>query len=176
MAPSGASAPGRRVQGISLIVHDLLVRLYALPGLDDAVAALAARGVIVRRALAPEQPAVLAFVRQQFPRAVAETATAFACVPAACFVAVRAGAIVGFACHDVTQRNFFGPEGVAADHRGQGIGRVLLLAALHAQRAQGYAYAIIGGVGPEDFYRKTVGAVPIEGSTPGIYAGMVLPD
>ena len=28
---------------------------------------------------------------------------------------------------------------------------------------------VFGGVGPEDFYRRTVGAVPIEGSTPGIY-------
>jgi len=45
----------------------------------------------------------------------------------------------------------------------------LLLSALHAQRAQGYAYSIIGGVGPAGFYATTVGAVPIEGSTPGIY-------
>jgi hypothetical protein len=33
----------------------------------------------------------------------------------------------------------------------------------------GYAYAIIGGAGPTAFYAKTVGAVAIEGSTPGIY-------
>ncbi len=151
----------------------MLVRLYALPGLDEAVAALAARGIVVRRALAPEQPAVLAFVRTHFPGAAAEAGTAFARVPASCFVAVRDRALLGFACHDVTQRNFFGPEGVAAGERGQGIGRALLLSALHAQRAQGYAYAIIGGVGPAEFYRKTVGAVPIADSTPGIYSGMV---
>jgi hypothetical protein len=35
--------------------------------------------------------------------------------------------------------------------------------------AQGYAYAIIGGAGPTGFYVKTVGAMPIDGSTPGIY-------
>jgi hypothetical protein len=35
------------------------------------------------------------------------------------------------------------------------------------------SYAIIGGVGPAEFYAKAVGAVPIEGSTPGIYAGML---
>jgi len=33
----------------------------------------------------------------------------------------------------------------------------------------GYGYAIIGGVGPADFYTKVAGAVEIEGSSPGIY-------
>ena len=81
--------------------------------------------------------------------------------------------MLGFACHDVTCRNFFGPEGVVAEERGRGTGRALLLAALHAQREQGYAYAIIGGVGPAAFYARTVGAVTIADSTPGIYAGML---
>ena len=35
--------------------------------------------------------------------------------------------------------------------------------------AHGYAYAIIGGVGPTEFYNKTVGATVIEESTPGVY-------
>jgi predicted N-acetyltransferase YhbS len=69
----------------------------------------------------------------------------------------------------VTCRNFFGPEGVVADERGRGTGRALLLAALHAQRDQGYGYAIIGGVGPAEYYRKTVNAVDIPDSTPGIW-------
>jgi len=55
------------------------------------------------------------------------------------------------------------------DEQGKGIGKALLLASLHALRNEGYAYAIIGGVGPESFYQKTVGAVLIDGSTPGIY-------
>lgn len=38
---------------------------------------------------------------------------------------------------------------------------------------QGYAYAIIGGVGPAEFYAKAVGAVLIEGSSPGIYQGIM---
>ena len=50
----------------------------------------------------------------------------------------------------------------------------LLLSALHAQRAQGYAYSIIGGVGPAEFYGKAVGAVVIADSTPGIYDGMLM--
>jgi predicted N-acetyltransferase YhbS len=96
-------------------------------------------------------------------------------LPISCFIAVREQRILGFACHDATARNFFGPEAVAAEERGRGLGRALLLAALHAQRDQGYAYAIIGGVGPADFYAKCAGAIPIPGSTPGIYAGMLRP-
>lgn len=57
--------------------------------------------------------------------------------------------------------------------RGKGIGKALLLAALHAQKAQGFAYAIIGGVGPAEYYAKTVGAIMIEGSQPGIYDGLL---
>ena len=64
---------------------------------------------------------------------------------------------------------------VLEEERGRGLGRALLLATLHAQREQGYAYSIIGGVGPAEFYAKAVGAVLIEGSTPGVYRG-VLPD
>jgi predicted N-acetyltransferase YhbS len=49
------------------------------------------------------------------------------------------------------------------------VGRALLLACLHAMRERGYAYAVIGGVGPAEYYRRAVGATAIEGSTPGIY-------
>jgi GNAT superfamily N-acetyltransferase len=154
-------------------MHDMLVRLYALPSLDEAIATCAARGVTIRRALAPEKPSVAQWVRENFASSAAEVEVAFARVPVACFIALRDAAILGFACHDATCRNFFGPEGVAASERGRGIGRALLLAALHAQRSQGYAYAIIGGVGPAAFYAKTVGATAISESTPGIYAGML---
>ena len=154
-------------------MHDMLVKLYAIPGIDDALALCAARGVTVRRALAPEKPAVLDWVRAHFASSAAEVETAFAQTPATCFIAVRDDAVVGFACHDVTCRNFFGPEGVAAEERGRGIGAGLLVSALHAQRARGYAYAIIGGVGPAEFYAKTVAAIAIPGSTPGIYGGML---
>jgi GNAT superfamily N-acetyltransferase len=154
-------------------MHDMLVRLYALPALDEAVDACRARGIAIRRALAPEKRATIDWVRARFASSVAEVETAFAQAPPTIFVAVRGGAMLGFACHDVTCRNFFGPEGVAAEERGRGVGRALLLAALHAQRAQGHAYAIIGGVGPSEFYAKTVGAIAIPDSAPGIYEGMI---
>lgn len=154
-------------------MHDMLVRLYDLPSLEDAQAAALQQGVTVRRALAPEKYTVLDWVRRHFASSAAEVEVAFGQVPATCFIAVRDGAILGFACYDVTCRNFFGPEGVASTDRRRGLGRALLLAALHAQRAQGHAYAIIGGVGPAEFYAKTVGAVPIAESTPGIYRALL---
>jgi predicted N-acetyltransferase YhbS len=57
--------------------------------------------------------------------------------------------------------------------RGHGIGKILLIECLEAMRAQGYAYAIIGGVGPAAFYSKAVGAALIPGSDPGIYKGIL---
>jgi GNAT superfamily N-acetyltransferase len=156
-----------------MAMHDMLVRLYALPGLEEAIAGCAARNVTIRRPLAPERRAVVDWTRAHFASSEAEVETAFTQVPVTCFIAVRDDALLGFACYDVTCRNFFGPEGVIAAERGRGIGRALLLAALHAQRALGYGYAIIGGVGPAAFYAKTVGAIPIPGSTPGVYVGLI---
>ncbi len=152
---------------------DMLVRLYALPPLDPVLTAMHAQGIVIRRALVPEKPQVLAWISEQFPAWQAEVDAAHARLPVTCFLALRGEGIVGFACHDAICRNFFGPAGVLEAERGRGIGRALLLAALHAQHAIGYAYAIIGGVGPAAFYEKAVGAMPIAGSIPGIYQGML---
>ena len=80
---------------------------------------------------------------------------------------------LGFACHDATCPNFFGPTGVDPNERMHGIGKALLFNCLEAMKQQGYGYAIIGGVGPAEFYAKTVGAIPIEGSEPGVYRGLL---
>jgi len=149
---------------------DMLVKLYDLPPLQLALDAAVRNGCEIRRACRADRPAILGWVSAVFPRWVAETETAFAHDPVTCFIALDDLEVAGFACYDATCSNFFGPTGVAENRRGLGIGRALLLAALHAQKAQGYAYAIIGGVGPADYYAKTVGAVVIEGSSPGIYA------
>ena len=83
--------------------------------------------------------------------------------------------MLGFACYDATAKGFFGPTGVLEAARGTGIGSALLMASLHAMRDEGYGYAIIGGVGPAEFYEKICGAVKIDGSSPGIYKGMLWP-
>ena len=52
---------------------------------------------------------------------------------------------------------------------GRGIGKALLLAALLEMRSKGYGYAIIGWIGPQEFYEKAAGATVIPDSTPGIW-------
>jgi GNAT superfamily N-acetyltransferase len=89
--------------------------------------------------------------------------------PLTCYIAVKNKDPIGFACYDATARGFFGPMGVMDRHRNRGIGTALLFATLGDMLQSGYGYAIIGGVGPADYYKKTVGAIDIEGSTPGIW-------
>lgn len=150
---------------------DMLVKLYDLPPLEPALVAAALGGYRIHRALADDRTAALTWVGSLFASWCAEVEVAFAHAPVTCYLASRGQALAGFACYDATCPNFFGPTGVAEADRGHGIGRALLLSALHAQKAQGYAYAIIGGVGPQAYYRKAVNAVLIKGSTPGIYRG-----
>ena len=151
-------------------MFDKLVRLYALPDPSAAIARAAARGVHVRRPEPWERAAVLEFVRSRFGDGwTGECEMAFATRPPSCFIAVRRARVVGFACHDCTRRNFFGPAGVDENERGHGVGAAITLATLAAMRDAGYAYAIIGGVGPARFYAKVAGARRIAGSTPGIY-------
>ena len=88
---------------------------------------------------------------------------------------MRTNTRVEFGLYDVTARGFLGPMGVGEEARKSGVGRVLLVSALRGLRDMGHAYGIIGGVGPADFYARTVGAVPIEGSSPGIYVD-ILPE
>ena len=170
---------------------DLLVRLYDLPPLAPVVDALEGQGVEIRRALATERPQVTKFAREYGSEGwAAECEAAFARMPLACFVAAERSAhynptapeppdlfsetLIGFACYEATCRDFFGPELVHPDARGRGVGKALLLAALHAMRAEGYAYAIIGWASSVDFYRKAVGATVIDDSSPGIYAAPLL--
>ena len=149
---------------------DMLVRLYALPNPSTARARAGRHGVTIRRPQSWERTLLVDWVRETFsPGWADECAIAFATQPPSCLFAVHDGTLVGFACHDCTRRNFFGPAGVDPAMRGAGVGAALTLCTLEAMRDAGYAYAIIGGVGPADFYAKVAGATPIEGSTPGIY-------
>lgn len=153
---------------------DMLVKLYTLPALEPVLEQQRAAGIDIRRSLAAEKDRVLAWVRQNFtPTWASECDIAFSRRPVSCFIAIQQGELIGFACHDATYRNFFGPTGVSEPARGRGVGQALLLACLHAMAAQGYGYAIIGGVGPAGFYANTVGAIEIEDSDPGIYRGML---
>jgi hypothetical protein len=153
---------------------DMLVKLYDLPNSRVAFERLLQVGVVMRRALAPEKHKVAAWVRKTFSEGWAsEVEVAFSRQPVSCFIAVQQGKIVGFACHDATCPNFFGPTGIEPKARKNGIGTALLFACLEDMRQQGFGYAIIGGVGPAAYYAKVVGAVAIEGSEPGIYRDLL---
>ncbi len=153
---------------------DLLVKLYQIPDAGPALDSLKKNGIELRRALVPEKSVVLEWVRRTFQTNswVNECDVCFAKQPVSCLIAIQAEKIVGFACYDATCRDFFGPMGVGELMRGKGVGRALLLTALHAMKEQGYAYAVIGSAGPVEFYAKECGATVIEGSVPGIFRGM----
>jgi hypothetical protein len=149
---------------------DMLVRLYDISDPTPLVKRLGDRGIVIRTARACEKHLVVEWVKVAFGDGWAsECEVAFSHQPVSCFIALEAGEILGFACYDSTCKNFFGPTGVAQTKRGHGIGKALLLSCLNAMAANGYAYAIVGGTGPADYYAKTIGATKIEGSTPGIY-------
>jgi len=153
---------------------DMLVNLLRLPPPEPALEGLRAAGVVVRRARPWELTPVSEFIAGQFGRAWAdEVSVGFARQPVTVFVALRGGRLVGFAAYECTRKNFFGPTGVAEAERGRGVGRALLLASLRGLHELGYAYAVIGGVGPAEFYERAVGARLIPDSSPGIYADPV---
>ncbi len=152
---------------------DMLVKLYALPDDTRLRQRLAQQKISVRRAMAYEKDAVVDWVDEHFGETArgwkSECDVAFSRTPIGCQIALAEDRLLGFACHDVTAKNYFGPFGVAEDFRSKGLGTLLLLSTLHSMREQGYAYAIIGHAGAEQFFAKTVGATLIPGSTPGIY-------
>lgn len=153
---------------------DMLVKLYALPDVSATVKHLNDSGIEIRRALAPEKHLIIKWIRTTFNSTwVSECEIAFSNHPVSCFIAIEDQKILGFACYDSTCKDFFGPTGVSESRRRQGIGKALLLICLHDMYSQGYAYAIIGGAGPVDFYSNAAGALIIEDSTPGIYRGML---
>src|SRR6185503_14650632 len=149
---------------------DLLVNLLKLPTFDD----IAEQRFLVRRAQPFELTPVRRFVEANFSRSWAdEMSVGFARQPVSVFVAIIEGELVGFAAYECTRRGFFGPTGVISRARGQGIGKALLLSSLSALREMGYVYAIIGAAGPVHFYQKTVGAIVIPDSEPGIYTDLL---
>ena len=157
---------------------DMLASLVDLPDIRPLIAKQREEGIVIRRAHTFELTPVREFILKHFGVGWAdETSAGFANKPVTVFIAIdqtgQKSKIVGFAAYECTCRDFFGPTGVDPEYRGRGIGKALLLAALHGLRELGYAYAIIGGVGPSEFYKKCCGAIEIPNSTPGIYRDML---
>jgi GNAT superfamily N-acetyltransferase len=136
--------------------------LVELPDIQPLLAKLRENSITLRRPNPWDQPALRNFIEKHFSVGWAnETSVAFANKPISCYVALHDDQIVGFGAYECTRRDYFGPTGVAAPYRKRGIGTALLLACLYGLQDMGYAYAIIGGAGPVEFYRKAVGAMEI---------------
>lgn len=132
--------------------------------------------MILRRPMAYERHVLADWVGKHFsPKWVSEVKVALGRQPVSSYVATLDSEILGFACYETTCKGYFGPTGVKESERGSGLGTALLFKALEAMRSEGYAYAVIGGVGPKEFYERACGAFEIPGSNPGVY-GDLLPD
>lgn len=148
---------------------DLLVNLLNLPAPESEP-----QEFLVRRAQPFEISVVRSFVAENFSTSWAdEISVGFARQPISVFVATMERELIGFAAYECTRRGFFGPMGVVERAHGKGAGKTLLLAALWGLREMGYVYGIIGAAGPVRFYQKTVGAIVIPDSEPGIYTDLL---
>ena len=144
---------------------DILVKLYDLQETPRVIP-----GVEIRRPMPHEKGIVKQWIARTFSEAWGEEfECSFKSLPVTTLIALRNNTVVGFACYDVTCRGYFGPTGVLESERGKGIGKELLVRSMLGLRELGYAYAIIGAAGPVDFYVKTLGGIPIPGSSTGIY-------
>lgn len=153
---------------------DMLVNLLKLPPLEPKLAQLDKAKTVVRRAQPFELTRLRSFIESNFSVAWSdEISVGFASKPVSVFIATKEKEIVGFAAYECTRRAFFGPTGVLERMQGHGIGTALLLACLWGLREMGYVYGIIGRAGPVEFYEKTVGAVIIADSDPGIYTDLL---
>ena len=157
------------------MMQDMLVRLLDLPDISQEEKKLLEKeGIIFKRPITPEKSIVEDWVNKHFSKNWADEVEAvFSTLPVNCFIAQRYQQILGFACFESTAKNFFGPTGVLADQRGKGIGKILLIKSLLALKEMGYAYAIIGGIGPAAYYEQVVNARIIEKSEKSIYHNLL---
>jgi N-acetylglutamate synthase-like GNAT family acetyltransferase len=152
---------------------DMLARLYALPDGAPYHERAAAARFTIRRADPWDRDRMQHFVKENFGQLWAvEADRAFIHSPITAYLATKQGDISGFAAYECTRRGYFGPTGVREDLRGNGLGAALLFRCLESMREMGYAYAVIGGVGPAEFYEKIVGAFLIPGSEVGVYGSL----
>jgi len=153
---------------------DMLVHLLNLPDEQPLIHSLEQGNIQIRRALAPDKLRIVPWVQQHSGiNAAGECDVCFSHTPVSCFIATRGAKIIGYACYNAIAPDFFGPMRVLEEEQGNGVGKALSMRSLRALRDEGYIYAIIGGIGPQAFYEKCVGAVLIPGSTPGVYRDFI---
>jgi len=147
---------------------DLLVPLYDLP------LRLRCPGFCVRKPMSYEGRDIGQWIDLHFsPSWSSEVLPSLYRTPPSMLIAIEESSkkLAGFCAWDCTALGFLGPVGVAAEYRGVGAGRALVLEALNCMREQGYGYCIVGSAGPVEFFAAVSGASVIPRSTPGIYPG-----
>ena len=155
---------------------DMLVKLFHLSSPIELENALLSEGIRIKRALAPDKSKIEEFAKTCTNEDYSdEVSIALTNIPATCYIATKGKKIVGFACFEVTAKNFFGPMAVLEEYRKKGIGKVLLLKSLVSMREMGYAYAIIGWPAKSaiPFYEKSVDAFLIDETSSGLYKQMI---
>ena len=155
---------------------DMLVKLYPLPTAPGLQEALRAKGITIKKALAPDMSKIIAFTEENgHPGWADELRVCFSNQPVSCYIAVKDKQVIGFGCYEATARGFFGPTLVAESARHQGVGKALLLACLASLRELGYAYAFIGWPDPDaiHFYQEATGGMMIPDEGHGVYSRMV---
>ena len=99
---------------------DMLVKLYKVKEDPALEARLAANGIQLKRALAPDIQRITGFVRENFGDGWANECLA-GILRDGCWIAVKDKKVVGFACFEATRPNYFGPTGVLESMRAVGL-------------------------------------------------------
>lgn len=148
----------------------MLVKLLELPDEYELYKNLKNQGIKLIRPISPDKKLVCDYVKKTFSEySVGEVEACFAQSPISMFIAVKDDEIVGFSCYDATAKGFFGPMAVSESMQGKDVGKALLVRGLEAMLEAGYIYAVIGGVGPVNFYNRCCGATLIENNKKSLY-------
>ena len=124
----------------------------------------------MRRAQPFELSPVRSFVAENFsPSWADEISVGFARQPISVFIATIDRELVGFAAYECTRRGSLVQPELFKPRRVKASARRCCSPRSWSLREMGYVYAIIGAAGPVRFYQKTVGAIIIPDSEPGIY-------
>src|SRR5688572_15532026 len=144
---------------------DMLVDLRKLSAPDANADVCCRVGVVLRRATVVDAASMRDLIEREFQESWQPAVElSLAQEPVSAFLALRGPRVIGFAVYDCGHLGYFGPMGVQEDWRHVGIGGALLRLSLEDMRERNYAYAVIGEVGPVEFYEKACGGSVITGS------------